>query len=135
MAFSHGKGATLLINAGAMTGFLNDVSFGRSVDTAETSVFGLTAKTFLPGLVDGSLSGSGGYDPTTTTGPIFILEAVLSGGVAVTCVYRPAGASSGNYSYSFSAILTSYEITSSISDWVAISFEMQITGAVTPSVI
>lgn len=135
MAFSHGKNSTLVVNSGTMTAFLNDISFPRSVDTAETTVFGLGAKTYLPGLVDGTLSGSGGYDPTASTGPIAILEAVLVGGAAVTVVYKPGGASSTNYSYSMSAILTSYEIASSTSDWITISFEFQVTGAVTPTVL
>lgn len=135
MASVHGKGATLTINSGAMTGFANEASLSRSVDTAETTVFGLSAKTFLPGLADGTFSGSGFYDKTSTTGSMAIMEAVYSGGAAVTCQYRPAGGGSGEYSYAFSAILTSWDITSSLGDAVGVSFSMQVTGAVTPTTI
>jgi hypothetical protein len=135
VAFKHASAATLTINSGAMTAFLNDVSFPREVDTVETTVFGLTAKTFIPGLVSGTLSGSGGYDPTASTGPVAIMEAVLAGNAAVTCAYRPGGSASGQYNYAFSAILTSWEVASAVADWVTISFEMQITGVITPTVI
>lgn len=135
MAAVHGKSATLTINSGAMTGFTNDSTLSRSVDTSEVTVFGLSAKTYVPGLADGTFSGSGFYDKTATTGSIAIMEAVYAGGAAVTCQYRPAGGGSGEYSYAFSAILTQWDISSAIGDAVGISFDMQITGAVTPTTI
>lgn len=132
MAFVHGSGATLTVNSGALTSFSNDASLSRTADTAETTVFGVTSKTYVPGLKDATFSGSGFYDKTTTTGPIYILEAIYTANAAVTCQYRPA-VGSGEYSYAFSGILTSYNITGSTDGVVAFDFEFQVTGAVTSS--
>lgn len=135
MAFVHGSGATLTVNSGALTSFSNDASLSRTADTAETTTFGLTSKTYVPGLKDATFSGSGFYDKTTTTGSIYILEAIYTANAAVTCQYRPAGAGAGEYSYAFSGILTSYNITGSTDAVVTFDFEFQVTGAVTPSTI
>jgi len=135
MAAVHGKDATLTVNAGALTGFANDASLSRSAETAETTVFGLSAKTFVAGLKDGTFSSSGFYDKTATTGSVYILEAVYAANASVACVYRPAGAGAGHYSYAFNAILTQFDITGSVGDAVAISFELQIDGPVTPTTI
>lgn len=135
MAFTHGSNATLTVNSVTLTGFFNDLTFDRSVDTAETTVFGNAAKTYIPGLSDATLSLSGLYDKTATTGVIFALEAILAGGVAVTAVVRPAGASTGNYAYTVSVILTGYSIGSSVNDAVQVSADFQCTGAVTPAVL
>ena len=135
MAAVHGKGATLTVNAGALTGFMNDASLNRSTETAEVTVFGLSAKTFVAGLNDATFSSSGFYDKTASTGSISILEAVYSGGVAVACVYRPAGAGSGDYNYAFNAILTSLDISGTTTGAVAVSFALQVSGVVTPTTI
>lgn len=132
MAFSHGKGGSLVLNSGAMTAYISEVNLARSRDTSETSTLGTTAKTYVPGLVDGTQSGTGFYDKTASTGPVAILEAIWAGGVAVTCQYRPA-VGPGEYNYAYSAILTEYEITNSLGDAVGISFSLQVTGAVTVS--
>ncbi len=130
MASVHGKGSTLVINSGAMTAYINDVAFPRTTDTSETTVLGLTDKTYVPGLNDGTLTGAGFYDSTASTGPVAILEAVYAGNAAVTVTWRPA-VGSGHYSYAFSAILTDYELGANTTDAVALSFALQKTGAVT----
>lgn len=135
MAFKHGSAAVLTINSGAMTGYTNDTTLDRSTDTAETTVLGVTSKTYIPGLNDGTFSGSGFYDPTASTGPVAIMEAVYAGAAAVTCVYKPGGTASGQYSYTFSAILTQWTIAASLDGAVPVSWSMQITGAVTPAVL
>lgn len=135
MAFTHGSNATLTVNSVALTGFFNDLSFDRSVDTAETTVFGNTAKTYIPGLSDATLSASGLYDKTATTGVVFALEAILAGNAAVTAVVRPAGATTGNYSYTGSVILTSYSLASTVGDAVQVSAEFQASGTWTIAVL
>ncbi len=135
MAFTHGTNATLTINSVVLAGFFNDLSFERTVDTAETTVFGNAAKNYIPGLTDATLSVSGFYDKTATTGVVYALEAILSGGVAVTAVVRPAGASTGNYAYTVSVILTGYTLASTVGDAVTVSADFQCTGAVTPAVL
>ena len=135
MAFVHGSGATLTVNSGAITGFSNEATLSRSAEAALTTVFGVTSNTYVPGMKDATFSGSGFYDKTTTTGSIYILEAIYTANAAVACVYRPAGGGSGEYNYAFDGILTSYNITGSTDSTVNFDFEFQITGAVIPTTI
>lgn len=137
MAFTHGINALVTINSVVLGGFFNDLSFERTVDTAETTTFGATgnAKTYIPGLTDATLSLSGLYDKTATTGVISALEAILAGGAAVAAIVRPAGSVSGNYSYACNVILTSFPISSTVGDAVQVSADFQVTGPVTPTVI
>ena len=88
MAFVHGVNAVVTINSVVLTGFFNDLSFERTRDTAETTVFGNGSKTYIPGLTDATVSLSGLYDKTATTGVIYALEAIWSGGVSVTAVIK-----------------------------------------------
>jgi hypothetical protein len=67
--FRHGKSTVFKVDnaAGSLTDISNtltDVSFPQSVDTAETSAFGSSAKSYVVGLSDGTLSVSGNYDAT-----------------------------------------------------------------------
>lgn len=130
MPFSHGKGGTLTLNSGALTAYINEVTLSRTFDTAETTVLGVTAKTYVVGLADATISGSGFYDPTASTGPIAILEAIFSGAAAVTFQYRPA-VGSGHYNYAGSAILTELELSNGLGDAAGVTFSLQVTGAVT----
>jgi hypothetical protein len=67
--FRHGKSTVFKVDnsGGSLTDISNtltDVSFPRSVDTAETSAFGDSAKTYIVGLSDATVSVSGNYDAT-----------------------------------------------------------------------
>ena len=130
MAFRHGKNAALTVNAVALTAFCDNVGISRDVDTAETSVFGVDDKTFLPGLRGGTLSISGSYDPTVTTGPAAVLEGLL-GAAAFTVIFEPGGNTTGQRRHTFSALMTNYSETSAVGDKVTFSGAIIVTGAVT----
>jgi hypothetical protein len=130
--FRHGKSTSFKIDDSGGTlrdisNTLTDVSFPQSVDTAETSSFGDSAKTYIVGLTDGTLSVSGNFDAT--------VDGYIAGTVGFATPlefeYGPEGSSSGYVKYSGTAILTSYEKSGAIGDVVTYSAEYQITGAVT----
>lgn len=128
MAFSHGSVATLEIDpAGgtsytAVTTYLNDSSPAQDIDTPETTTFGKTAKTYIPGLEDGTFSLSGLYDPTA--------DALFTSmkRVIVTFRYRPTGAGTGKPEFTGSAILTSYKLGTKVDEAATIEAELQVTG-------
>lgn len=128
MAFSHGKVATLSVNAVGLTGYLSDVAMSRDFDTAETSVLGSTDKSYVPGLRDGTFSCSGMLDPTFDAA----LDAMT--GLIIAFVYRPQGAGTGLTEYSGNCILTSYNIKTGIGDMAAVDAEFQRTGTLTRTV-
>jgi len=67
--FRHGKSTVFKVDnsGGTLTDISNtltDVSFPQSVDTAETSTFGSSAKSYVVGLTDATISVSGNFDAT-----------------------------------------------------------------------
>lgn len=130
MAFKHGKDAALTVNAVALGTYCDNIEFSRDLDTAETSTFGVSDKTYLAGLRGATISVSGNYDPTVTTGPGAVFEGLL-GGAAVTAIFEPGGNTTGQRRHTASVLVTSYSESSSISDAIKFSAELLVTGAVT----
>ena len=130
--FRHGKSTVFKVdnNAGSLTDISNtltDVSFPQSVDTAETSAFGSSAKSYVVGLTDATLSVSGNFDATVDAH----LAAIVGKADSVSFEYGPEGSTATFVKYTGEAFLTSYEKSGAIGDVVTYSAEFQITGAVT----
>jgi predicted secreted protein len=130
--FRHGKSTVFKVDnaAGTLTDISNtltDVSFPQSVETAETTSFGSSAKTYIVGLSDSTVSVSGNFDATVDTH----LAAILGQAATVSFEYGPEGSTNGQVKYTGEAILTSYEKSGAVGDVVTYSAELQVTGAVT----
>ena len=130
--FRHGKSTVFKVDnsGGTLTDISNtltDVSFPQSVDTAETSAFGSSAKTYVVGLTDATISVSGMFDATVDAH----LNGILGQAATVSFEYGPEGSTSPNVKYTGECILTSYEKSGSIGDMVSYSAEFQVSGAVT----
>ena len=130
--FRHGKSTVFKVDnsGGTLTDISNtltDVSFPQSVDTAETSAFGSSAKTYVVGLTDATISVSGMFDATVDAH----LNGILGQAATVSFEYGPEGSTSPNVKYTGECILTSYEKSGAIGDMVSYSAEFQVSGAVT----
>lgn len=130
--FRHGKSTVFKIDDSGGTlrdisSTLTDVSFPRSIDTAESSSFGDSAKQYVVGLSDATISVSGNFDAT--------IDGYLAGTVGQAATlsfeYGPEGSTSGYVKFSGECILTSYEVSGAIGDVVTYSAEYQVTGSVT----
>ena len=129
--FRHGKSTVFKVDnsGGTLTDISNtltDVSFPQSVDTAETSAFGSSAKSYVVGLSDATLSVAGNFDATVDAH----LAGILGQSASVSFEYGPEGSTAGMVKYTGEAILTSYEKSGAIGDVVTYSAEFQVTGAV-----
>lgn len=134
MAFSSAKSSVLKLDnsSGTLTdlsAYLNSIDFPETVDSLETTSFGASAKTFIVGLKDATISASGGFDPT--------LDAHMNGiygqSATVSFEYGPAGSTTGAPKYAGECIVTSYGVSGAVADLVTVSIELQVTGAVTRS--
>jgi len=130
--FRHGKSTVFKVDnsGGTLTDISNsltDVSFPQSVDTAETSAFGSSAKTYVVGLTDATISVSGMFDATVDAH----LNGILAQAATVSFEYGPEGSTAGFVKYTGEAILTSYEKSGAIGNMVSFSAEFQVSGAVT----
>lgn len=138
MAFIHGKNSKFSIDnsAGTLTdisAFCEEVSLSRDIETAEVTAFGNSAKAYITGLSDGTISISGKFDGTASTGIDAVLSGVLGQNATVSWEYQPNNAAVGvsNPKYSGEGILTSYEVSGSVGDAVTWSAEIQSTGTIT----
>lgn len=122
MAFVHGKSVFVSVNAHDVSPYTNKADFPRTADTAETSTFGTTDKTYIPGLKGATFSIEGLWDAVLDAW----LDAAL--GIEVPIVYKPQGVGAGNVTYTFQAICTSYNPPGSIGDAVKYSAAFIVTG-------
>ena len=137
MAFVHGKNAFIQLDNSAgtltsLTTITNEVSFSMSIDTAETSVFGTNAKSYITGQNDATISLTGLFDDVSATVIEGTIDALIAGTLAsATLVFGPEGNAVGKKKYTQEVIVTSYEIGAPVGDVVSLSVEFQRTGAST----
>lgn len=111
--------------------YINTVGYPREVTALETTTLGKTAKTYIVGLSDGTVSIGGPWDAT--------LDAHMAGILGVTASktyeYGPQGSTAGEVKYTGEAILTSYEISGEVDGVVEWSGELQLTDTQTRTTI
>lgn len=132
MAFVHGKSAVFKLDDSGgtlrdLSSYLEDISFPRSIETAETTTFGSSAKSYITGLTDATISLSGKFDATADG----YLAGVVGQSATLSFEYGPAGSTGGNVKYTGECILTSYEVGATVGDAVTASVELQVTGSIT----
>lgn len=132
MAFKHGKNAVFKVdNSGGtltdISAYLNEISHPRSVETGETTSFGNSAKTYIVGLSDSTISISGTWDATVDAH----LAGILGQDASLSYEYGPEGSGTGAIKYTGECYCTSFEVSSPVADVVTFSAEFQVTGTVT----
>jgi len=128
--FIHGKSTDFELDdtggtSRSLSNVLTSVDFPETIDTAESTAFGSTSKSYLVGLRDATISVSGLWD-ATVDGYIIGTEPASR-----TFIFGPAGNTSGNVKYTGEAILTNYSVSAPVADVVTFSLDLQVTGNVT----
>ncbi len=128
MSFKHGRLSEVTINTKALSLFMDTADITMKVDTADVSTFTNTWKAYIAGLIGATVTLSGDYDPTITSGPASVLTALL-GAAPFACVYYPAGNNAGQgTSHSFNALLTDYKESAKTTTAVTIAATLLVTG-------
>ena len=132
MAFGHGKSAVFKLDDSGgslrdLSTYINEASMPRDIETAETTAFGASAKAYITGLTDATISFSGMFDATADG----YLAGVVAQAATLSFVYGPAGNTGGFVKYEGECFLTSYEVSTAVGDAVQASASLQVTGAVT----
>lgn len=132
MAFRHGKNAALTLNTKDLAAFLTNLDLSIDIDEADTTTFGATWKTALPGIPGGKLEVVGNYDPTATTGPGAVFWSCIAGAVPVTALIYPGGTASGQalWTVTSGALVTSYSESSPVGG--VVTFKASIDLVVLP---
>ena len=128
--FAHGKSTDFAIDdtggsSRNISNTLTDVSFPQTIDTAETTAFGSSNKSYIVGLKDTTISVTGLWDAT--------VDGYLSGTepASRSFIFGPAGSPGGNVKYTGEAIMTNYSQGNPVGDVVTFTADFQVTGAVT----
>ena len=129
--FVHGKSVDFALDDTGGTSrnisdTLNSVDFPEVTETADTTAFGSSSRSFIVGLESATISISGLWDAT--------VDGYIKGGTepaSRSFIYGPAGSTGGNVKYTGEAILTNYSVSSPVGDVVTYSCDLQVTGAVT----
>ena len=128
--FAHGKNVHVFLNEFDFSTYFNSVSASTTIDTAETSAFGTSAKTYVLGHRDGTVSLSGMFEATESTGTDQYFASALGSATKIKLIVAPEGHSNGAGAILLQADDTSYEVSSAIADIVQASAEFQSTDAV-----
>lgn len=129
--FVHGKSTDFEVDdtsgtSRSLANTLTSVDFPETIDTAETTAFGATSKSYIVGLRDATISVSGLWDAT--------IDGYIRGGTepaSRSFIFGPAGTTSGNVKYTGEAIVTNYSQSNPVADVVTYSLDLQVTGDVT----
>ena len=131
-AFRHGKNTAVYFDVTDFSPFLNAGTETAQVDTAETSAYGSTGKTFVTGLDAGTVSMAGMF-----SGIAGDIEPVLTAAIAsatdniLTFAFdggAPATNGNGRRCGLGAVQQTSLVITAPISGMVSLSFDAQLDG-------
>ena len=129
--FVHGKSVDFELDdtggtSRSISDTLNSVDSPEVTETADTTAFGSSSRSFIVGLESATISISGLWDAT--------VDGYIKGGTepaSRSFIYGPAGSTSSNVKYTGECILTNYSISSPVGDVVTYSCDLQVTGAVT----
>jgi len=125
MAFIHGKSALVLQNEFNLSAYFNDISISRSIETAETTAFGASAKAYIVGLIDGTLSLSGMFDGAANAIDAEMTDVLGVNAGAVISASVSGVTTIGTRMISTTGKLTSYEVTAPVGDVVSANAEFQ----------
>ena len=126
----------MTVNSVNLSTFCDSIELAIAPETADVTGFGSTWRNHIPGLIGGTLSVSGNFDPTATSGPADAIFAAITAQLTagyVAVVDKPGGTASGQRTNTFNAIVSGYNESSAVDDKITFGFEMLITGANVPT--
>ena len=116
----------------ALSTFCDTADINIKVDTADTSTFTAAWRTAISGLAGATLTLSGNYDPTVTTGPASVLTSQIAlnqAGTVTAVILYPAGNNAGQgTSHTFNALITDYQEAPKVGDAVPFAATLLVTG-------
>lgn len=120
---AHGRLTRVYINGYDLTGFFRKAGSEMTREVAESTVFNLDAKTYLPGLRDATASLEGLFDGAVDGIEEVLLAALAADPTILTIL--PQGDGIGNVAHGLSSLETKFSIESSTDDIVSLNNEVQ----------
>lgn len=132
MAKKHGKTTKITVNAIDISEHTNNSEYSHTGDSHDITTYKAddtdTAKEYLGGLTDATLTLSGAYDTDATTGPKVVIESQV--GKVVPVVRQLEGTGAGKPTETMTALVTSYSETAPVADIITWSADLQVSGMI-----
>jgi hypothetical protein len=129
MAFVHGRNGAVLFQGCDLSSFFNSYDVGQTADTAETTTFGNSSKTYIGGQRDGTISVAGLFDGSEDAVDEQLAAALAIADAPVLTIGME-GTALGKRAKLALVLETSYQVTGSVGDAVQTSSEFQVTGGI-----
>ena len=91
MAFTHGKRGRLWVDGYELTSYFNDFTMAAKAGIAETTVYGLGAKTFIGGLKEGQIMAKGYFGASALDTEDPVLSQALGRQQNMAVLFTPTG--------------------------------------------
>jgi len=124
LSFKHGSNARVYVNGYDLSAYLKNFSISGEAETHDVTTFTATAKSYIAGLKDATLSADGVFDGDTS-GIDEIMQAALGQDASIWTYFPQGEVAVEDAGYGFDAIETSYEVETPVDDVAAISAEAQ----------
>lgn len=140
MALEHGRFSHFAVEDAAgttlrtLTTFLTDVTFSQEQDEAQSTTKGQTWETYVQGHTRATITLTGRFDNTATTGPDAVLAGLVADTGTVGFEWGPEGNTAGDIKYSGECFLTAFEHGSPLADMVGFTATFRVSGVVTRGV-
>lgn len=118
--FIHGKASKVLLDEFDLSSFFNSLDVAQTLETAETTSFGSSAKSYIPGLADATLSLSGMFSQDSD-GSDEELSAILGATTTPLVTVLLDAGTIGNSAIVAKAHETNYAISSPVGDIVSVT--------------
>ncbi len=125
--FVHGKGAGVFVDQYNLSEYFNNADFSASIETAETTGFGSTAKSYIVGLGDATLSLSGMFSQDASGVDAVLQPAIGAATTPLVTVAFQTG-TIGNKCVLGKAHETSYSVSSPVADVTSISADFNASA-------
>jgi hypothetical protein len=129
MAFTHSKKSRVLMGDGHMSGHISGYSAGSTLNLSEVTTLPDEGTTHIPGLLDGTISMNGFFDPDEG-GLYDRLRATRNVAEGMVTTILPDGLAVGRPAFLTIANATSFAVDASVAEAVTLSVEGQPNGGV-----
>ena len=127
MTFRHGKSTAVLVGAYDLSAYFNDASTSSTVETSETTTFGVSggSKTYVVGLNDSTASASGLFDGDAGAVDAALGAAIGNDTEVIVTVAHDGGMIVGRRCFTGTTFNTKYDVTAPVADVVSVSADFQ----------
>jgi len=128
--FRHGKNIAVFVDEYDFSTYFTDLTAADKIDTADITAFGATGKAYIVGNQDGTVSLSGFFESTASTGTDQYFSGVKGSTTKQKLIVALEGHSLGTRAIMLQADASSYQVSASVGDAIKTSAEFQASESV-----